>query len=210
MTWQDVYDSWEPVIAELRSQGFNLTEPHTVGFPVQLIGHLPDGRPFYFRERSGAARLGVGGPDASGTPVEEAREDLWPEDAPPAQPFLEAAEFKTVFDRLLSNVAPTGWAAVHQAWARTVARLESGGFRVEQKSWATTWLEGTLPNGERFYLRQNLLEETCSLGVGGKDPENAPAWSITEDWVEPSPIQAPSWRPERAETMLRRAVEART
>jgi hypothetical protein len=209
MTWQEVYDSWEPVIADLRSQGFNFTQPHTVGFPVQLMGHLPDGRPFYFRERSGAARLGVGGPEPHWTPVEEASEDLWPENAPPAQRFLKAAEFNTVFDRLLSKIAPTGWAAVHLAFATTIARLESGGFHVDQKTWDPTWLEGTLPDGERFYLRQTLLEETCSLGVGGEDPENSPAWSITEDWVEPSPIQAPSWRPEHAEAMLRRAVEER-
>lgn len=205
-TWKEVFDAWEPVVARMRNRGLTISE-WLYAFPVQIKGQLVDKRPFYFRERNGRAFLGVGGPDPSWTPIESAEETLWPESAPPGEPFLTASQFEPVFDRLLSQLAPTGWHAVHQAWTVTIARLASAGFQIQQRSADPAWLEGTLPTGERFHLRQFPLMQNCFIGVGGDDPENAPVWSVTEEWVEESPLEAPSQRPERAESMLLRAAQ---
>jgi hypothetical protein len=74
-SWKDLEREWEPIVERLRKEGFDV-QHFTIAMPVQIIGVLPGGEPFYFRERYGHAYLGVGG-DAVWSPHWEATEDVW-------------------------------------------------------------------------------------------------------------------------------------
>ena len=60
------------------------------------------------------------------------------------------------WQQLLSSLRGEGWTAVVTCHAAPVQ------------------LEGTVPTGESFYFRCRW--KACSLGIGGEDPVDAPAW----------------------------------
>jgi hypothetical protein len=61
------------------------------------------------------------------------------------------------------------WQEVESAWRPILARLCNDGFDVRLRSVAfPVQLEGTLPDGRRFYFRER--GGRCYLGVGGEGP----------------------------------------
>jgi hypothetical protein len=79
-------EAWQSILKRFRAEGFQI-ELTSVIAPVQLEGHLPNGKPFYFRERGGLCRLGIGD-DAARSPERSFTEELpaqglMPEEAEP-------------------------------------------------------------------------------------------------------------------------------
>jgi hypothetical protein len=79
-------EDWQSALEHFRAEGFQI-ELTSVIAPVQLEGHLPNGKRFYFRERGGLCRLEIGD-DAVGSPERSVTEELpaqglMPEEAEP-------------------------------------------------------------------------------------------------------------------------------
>lgn len=103
MGWQGVAAGWEPILDRLRGEGLRV-ELTSVAYPVQLEGVLPDGQPFYFRERGGHCYLGVGGQDPVDSPAWNTTEYLrHVGDDPSTVGFLEPSDAYELITRLLGR-----------------------------------------------------------------------------------------------------------
>ena len=82
------------------------------------------------------------------------------------------------------------WHQQHsRSWLQLVATLHSEGWeaRVTCEA-APVQVEGTLPSGKRFYFRAR--HRGVSLGIGGDDPADIPAWEASESHQEASYLPA--------------------
>lgn len=77
---------------------------------------------------------------------------------------------------------PTKWYRDREAeWETVFVTLRAEGWTVKHTGLAAPLqLEGRLPTGELFYLRSR--HDEVSLGIGGEDPDDFPAWEGRETY----------------------------
>lgn len=78
------------------------------------------------------------------------------------------------------------WHQQHLAsWLQLVATLRAEGWEAQVTcAAAPVQVEGSLPNGERFYFRARHSD--VSLGIGGNDPADIPEWEDSATHQEAS------------------------
>ncbi|MCP3785136.1 hypothetical protein NLX85_17350 [Micromonospora sp. A3M-1-15] len=82
------------------------------------------------------------------------------------------------------------WHQQHEmSWLQLAATLRTEGWEAQVTcSAAPVQVEGSLPNGERFYFRARHSD--VSLGIGGDDPADIPEWEDSESHHEASYLPA--------------------
>ncbi|MEU7994514.1 hypothetical protein AB0B83_04115 [Micromonospora sp. NPDC049060] len=90
----------------------------------------------------------------------------------------------------MDDEARRRWHQQHQAsWLQLAATLRTEGWEAQVTCLAVpVQVEGSLPNGERFYFRARHSD--VSLGIGGDDPADISEWEDSESHQEASYLPA--------------------